>query len=76
MPTMSIGRNGANTPVPQGSYTATLITELRDNNGTGISHRQINTTVTTPHTLGSLANGLTTLLNAPGTVIDLVITPK
>lgn len=76
MPTMSIGRNGANTPIPPGNYTATLITEWRDNSGTAINRKQINTSVTTSHTLGSLANGLITLLNVPGTVIDLVITPK
>ena len=76
MPTMSIRRNGASTHIPPGSYTGTLITEWRDNSGTAINHKQITTQVTTPHTLGSLANGLTTLLNVPGTVIDLVITPK
>lgn len=76
MAALSLRHDGAHAPVPLGSYTGTLITELHDANGHGINHKQINATVTTPHTLGSLAAGLATLLNAPGAVLDLSITPK
>lgn len=76
MTTMSIRHNGANTPVPPGNYMATLTTELRDNNGTGINQKQITTQVTTPHTLSSLATGLAALVGVSGPVIDLVITTK
>lgn len=76
MLTMSLTRNGADTQVPPGNYAVTLITELRDNNGTGVNHKQITTQVATPHTLGSLAAGLATLLNVPGNVVDLAITPQ
>jgi hypothetical protein len=76
MPTLSLTHNGADTQVPPGDYTGTLITVLHDTIGTRVSHKQITTQVTAPHTLGSLAAGLTTLLRVPGTVIDLVITPK
>ncbi|MEU8920324.1 hypothetical protein AB0D10_05210 [Kitasatospora sp. NPDC048545] len=76
MTTLSLSQHGANTPVPPGSYMATLTTELRDSNGIGINLKEIDTQVTTPHTLGSLAAGVATLTRVPGTVVDLVITPK
>ena len=76
MATLSLSRNGADTPVALGKYTATLITSVRDSGGTLVSNRVLNTSVTAPHTLGSLANGLATLFQIPGNVIDLVITPE
>ncbi|MFG3051882.1 hypothetical protein ACGFZP_13155 [Kitasatospora sp. NPDC048239] len=76
MTTMSISRNGAGTQVPPGNYAVTLITELRDSAGTGINQKQIVTRVDIPHTLGSLAADLATLLKVPGNVLDLVVTPK
>ncbi|MCX4750927.1 hypothetical protein OG455_41335 [Kitasatospora sp. NBC_01287] len=76
MPTLSLTRDGADTPVPLGDYAGTLITELHDTIGAGVSVRQITTQVTAPHTLGSLAAGLTTLLHVPGAVVDLAITSR
>ncbi|MEV8324534.1 hypothetical protein [Kitasatospora sp. NPDC056731] len=68
MATLSMRHHGASTPVPLGRYLMTLTTDRGWNETT--------TSVTTPHTLGSLATGLATLLRLPGTVVDLVITPR
>jgi hypothetical protein len=68
MTTMSLRHHGANTPVPLGTYLMTLHTDRGNNTSTN--------TVTSPHTLGSLATGLATLHRVPGTVVDLVITTK
>jgi hypothetical protein len=68
MSTLSLRHHGANTNVPLGRYRMTITTDRGHNTST--------TQLTAAHTLGSLAAGLATLLNVPGNVIDLVITPE
>ncbi|MFF0409081.1 hypothetical protein ACFYUY_01425 [Kitasatospora sp. NPDC004745] len=68
MSTMSLLHHGASTPVPLGRYLTTLHTDRGNHTSTN--------TITSPHTLGSLAAGLAALHRVPGNVVDLVITQR
>jgi hypothetical protein len=65
---MSLRHYGSGTAVPLGTHLMTLTTTAGWKEG--------DITVSEPRTLGTLAAELATMLDLPGTVVDLVITTK